>query len=88
MTTELPIVNARRPCLVDTEYAHWFNTKRLIVDDIGVYYVRDGRKYYVCDQVMAIAMKDGSKEPFPDRRMLRRFIRTRCDPDVQAYWNS
>lgn len=88
MTTELPIINARRPCKVDTEYAHWFEDKRLILDDEGVYYIKEGRKYYVHDQVIVIATKDGSKEPPADKNMLRRFIRARCDPDVQEYWRS
>lgn len=88
MTTELPIVNARRPCKVASVDARWFQNKKLMLDDEGVYYRKEGRKYYVHDQVIVIATRDGRKEPPPDRRMLRQFIRTRCDPDVQAYWNS
>lgn len=88
MTTELPIINSPRTCKVDPEYAYWFADKGLFWDDEGVFYITNGRKYYVHDQVIVIATKDGYKEPPRDKRMLNRFIRTRCDPDVQNYWKA
>lgn len=88
MTTKLPISNSSEPCIVDTMYVHWFQDKTLIFDEKGVYYIKGGRKYYVHDQVIVIATKDGFKEAPKDKRMLARFIRTRCDPEVQNYWKS
>ena len=88
MTTELPIINSSETCKLDPEYAHWFEKKTLFLDQEGVYYTKNGKKYYIHDQVIVIATKDGKKEPLKNVKMMNNFIRTRCDPDVQSYWNS
>lgn len=87
MSAKLPIINSDRPCLVDPEYAIWFQNKQLILDDIGVFYIKDSRKFYVHDQVIILATKDGLKEPPADKNFLRQFIKAKCDTDVQEYYH-
>lgn len=81
----LPIQNHTKPCLLDEEYVRWFADKTLWMDDRGVYFFVDGRKFYVHDQVMVIACADGSKEPLPEPQM-RQFVRARCMPDVRNFY--
>jgi hypothetical protein len=90
MSASLPITNSSRRCTLDPQYVKWFQDKTLISDDEGVYYISEDRKrkYYVHDQVIVLATKDGLKEPPADKKFLRNFIKTRCDPKVQAYFNA
>ena len=88
MSTYLPIKNFDKPCIVSASHAKWFVDKELMMDEEGVYYIIDGRKYYVHDQVMTIAVKDKIKEPPKNKTYFRLFVIQRCDPAVQAYYRS
>lgn len=84
---DLPILNSKRTCTVDECNAKWFRSKLLWLDDNnGVFYTKDSRRYYVHDQVLALATKHGTK-PFPPggRKQFERFLRARADPDVLVY---
>lgn len=97
----LPIQNSTKPCLLDPEHVRWFADKLLYSDADGVYFHdrfsnrsnNTGlKKYYVHDNVMAIALKDGLTETWldrngrPDITGMRRFVRARCMPTVQDYY--
>ncbi len=86
--TKLPIVSTTDQfCTVDTCYAKWFESKSLQCDDDhGVFYILNGRRFYVHDQVMALAVKDNKKGyPPGGRTQYLRFVRERADPDVQHH---
>ncbi len=86
-TTKLSILSTNEFCTVDTCYAKWFQSKTLLLDsDHGVFYVLNGRRFYVYDQVMALAVKD-HKKGFPPGGIHQylHFVQERADPDVQHY---
>ncbi len=86
MSVKLPILNSLQPCLVDHHHAKWFQSKVLSLDDIGVWYTVHFRRYYVRDQVMALAVQEGRKcYPPGGRAAYTRFVRSQCDPEVQRY---
>ncbi len=53
-----------------------------------MYYTIDDRRYYVHDQVMIVACKEGRKLPLRPKAAMQDFVQRRGDPDVQAYYNS
>ena len=86
-TAEIPVSNSDRPCIVDQMYAIWFQDKTLVLDQDGVFYLKNGRKYYVHDQVMTLAVKDGLKELPPwGKTKWRLYLRSKCDPDIQKFF--
>lgn len=53
-----------------------------------MYYKINGRRYYVHDQVMILACKQGLKEPLRPKSLMYEWVQQRGDPDVQAYYIS
>lgn len=88
MTASLPIVGHDKPCLIDPDMLPWLVDKTLRLDEEGVYYVIDDQRYYVHDQVMVIAVKQGLKPPLTPKMRMRNYVRARADPDVRRYYNS
>lgn len=93
-TVKLPITNSpQKGCKLDTKYAHWFTGKQLHMDNTGVYYHYHDttRKLYIHNQVMALAVADGSKDLPPAPTKAQRtaiftvFLLQNCDPDVVEY---
>lgn len=64
----------------------WFSDKTLYMDTEGVYYKINGRRYYVHDQVMILACKQGLKEPLRPKSLMYEWVQQRGDPDVHAYY--
>lgn len=58
MSAELPIANSTLPCLLEPGHVKWFQ------DDIGVFYIQNSQPYYIHNQVMALAIKEG-RQPYP-----------------------
>ena len=82
----LPVVNSDRGCLLDECYVKWFQDKRLFLDGTGIYYYLKNKKYYVHDQVITLATKDGLKEPPANRAILYEHLMTKVDPRVRKYF--
>ena len=85
---KLPIVGHDHPCLLDVDMVPWFIDKTLYMDDGGMYYTIDGRRYYVQNQVMIVACKQGRKCPLRPKAVMDEWVQMHGDPDVQAYYNS
>lgn len=88
MSASLPIIGHDKPCLLDADMIPWFVDKTLQLNDEGVYYTIDDHKYYVHDQVMILAVKQGFKPPLTPKLRMRRFVQARADPDVRRYYDS
>lgn len=88
-SVELPIIGCAVPCTVNKSYSKWFSDKDLYMDDVGVCYaVMDAgkwRRFYVHDQVMILAVKDGLK-PDIGKKRTSLFVKARGDPDVRKYY--
>lgn len=82
----LRVKNSDKMCRVDDEYVHWFADRELYLDAEGVFFNEDDKKFYVHDEVMTIACKEGKKEPLPNRNQMRRFVKIRCSPRVQEFF--
>jgi hypothetical protein len=84
----LPVSNSESGTSVDAEYARFFQGRVLALDERGVYFMEDGRKLYVHDQIMIVATKDGHMfdGPQPSRREMQRFVRAKGCAAVRQYW--
>jgi len=85
MTIGLPIIGHDKPCLINEDMETWFVGKELFLDDKGVYYSVGGKKYYVHDQVMIVAVKRKLKDPLPREQMCK-FVIEKADPSVRVYF--
>ena len=74
MTQELAITNSEKPCLVDNHVSQWFEGKVLTLDDEGVYYTVERKRYYVHDQVINICIKRGTMERIQPPRRMRMYV--------------
>jgi hypothetical protein len=80
MTSELLIINSAKPCLVNSEHEKYFKNKILFLDDNGVYYTKNGKKYYIHDQVYLICVKEGKKPKPTPKSKYERWLQNNCDP--------
>ena len=86
--TQLAVANSEKPCLVDDDVSRWFEGKVLTLDDEGVYYTVERKRYYVHDQVIIIAIKRGTMERIQPPRRMRMYVTARGEPRVKEYYFS
>ena len=85
---KLAVTNSEKPCLVDDDVSQWFEGKVLTVDDEGVYYTVERKRYYVHDQVIIICIKRGTMERIQPPRRMRMYVTARGEPRVRDYYFS
>ena len=59
-----------------------------MLDDEGVYYTVERKRYYVHDQVIVIAIKRGNNGAHQPPRRMRMYVTARGEPRVREYYFS
>ena len=89
-STELPIIDYDKPCLVDPFNKKWFENRKLYFKNNQVVFYEEKRgkmkTYLLCECVMSMAMADGRKEMHPGGiAALKRYIFVKCPVEIQKY---
>ena len=64
---------------------HTGSRASLTLDDEGVYYDVEQKRFYVHDQVVIVAIKRGQMDRIQPAFHMRLFVRSRSNPQVRQY---